>query len=266
MVLTSILTMRKEEIKIKDKIIVNYLMITFLISYGLWGTIIIANQFGYLKIKNPVCMSLLLLGAFGPTISSYIVQKKDGRISSLKDFIRKAFRFKDSVVSYSLVILFLVLYFIYPAIRGRVTLGIPIYLSVLMIPLMLFGGGMEEVGWRWVLQPELEKIFPFGVATVITSLIWTFWHLPLFFIKGSSQSYVNFFAFLILLIGMSFAQATIYGYSKNIWLCALVHCSLNALPITFVFEESVSINIGISIIMVVGSLLVRQVLKKSITY
>lgn len=93
-------------------------------------------------------------------------------------------------------------------------------------------------------------------------LIITLWHLPLFFIKGSSQSYVNFLAFLILLIGISFAQATVYGYSKNIWLCALVHCSLNALPASFEFEENITINTGISIIMVVGALIVRKILTK----
>lgn len=123
---------------------------------------------------------------------------------------------------------------------------------------------MEEVGWWWVLQPELEKIFPFGIATIITSCIWTFWHLPLFFIKGSSQSYVNFWAFLILLIGISFAQAIVYRYSKNIWLCVLLHCSLNALPASYVFEENIPINTGISITMVVGALIVRQIfIKKS---
>ena len=251
-----------EGIKIKNKIILRYCFLTFLISYGLWGTIIIANVFGYLKFGNPICMTLYILGAFGPTASSYIVQKKVGRITGFIDFIKKAFQFKASKLSYSLVIFFLILYFIYPAIKGKLTLGIPIYLSVLMIPFMLFGGGMEEVGWRWVLQPELERIFPFGIATIITSFIWTLWHLPLFFIKGSSQSYVNFLAFLILLIGMSFAHATVYGYSKNIWLCTLVHCSLNALPVSFVFEENIPINTGISIIMVVGALIVRQILIK----
>ncbi len=254
--------MEEIKIKIKNNIIVRYLFITFLISYGLWGTIIISNAFGYLKFGNPICMILYILGAFGPTVSSYIVQKKVGRITGFKDLMKKAFRFKASMISYGLVILSLILYFIYPAIRGKITLGIPIYLSVLMIPLMLFGGGMEEVGWRWVLQPELERIFPFGIATIITSLIWTLWHLPLFFIKGSSQSYVNFLAFLILLIGMSFVQATIYGYSKNIWLCALLHCSFNALPASFVFKENISINTGISIVMVIGALIVRKILVK----
>ncbi len=241
-----------------NKTITKYLGITFLISYGLWGTIIVANLFGYLKFGTPICMILYFLGAFGPTVSSYIVQKQTERIAGFQDFLKQTFRLKASILSYGLVMLFLLLYFIYPAISGQIEIGLPIYIAAVMIPLMLFGGGLEEVGWRWILQPELEKILPFGVATVITSLIWTIWHLPLFFIKGSSQSYVNFWAFLILQIGFSFAQATLYSYSKNIWLSVLLHCSLNALQFSLVFKESISTSTVISIIMVAGALLVRK--------
>lgn len=35
--------------------------------------------------------------------------------------------------------------------------GAPIYAIVFMIPMMLLGGGLEEAGWRYILQPELEK-------------------------------------------------------------------------------------------------------------
>ncbi len=246
----------------KNRITVIYLVNTFLISYVLWGMIIIANQFGYLRFGNPVCIILWILGAFGPTASSYIVQKKIGRITGFKDFIKKTFHLKASVISYVLVILFMILYFFYPAIRGEITLGIPIYQSVLTIPFMLFGGGMEEVGWRWVLQPELEKKLPFTVATIITAMIWTLWHLPLFFIPGTSQSNTNIWAFFILVIGVSFMLATIYDFGKNIWLCVLAHCALNALPATFEFEQNLPVNTGISIVLIVSALIMRQILAK----
>jgi CAAX amino terminal protease family. len=118
---------------------------------------------------------------------------------------------------------------------------------------------MEEAGWRWLLQPELEKMFPFSIAALITSFVWSFWHLPLFFIKGSSQSGISFFAFMVLVIGVSFALATVYGYSKNIWLCVLMHCCLNAFPTSFEFKQDLSINTGISIVLVVSALIIRTI-------
>ena len=54
--------------------------------------------------------------------------------------------------------------------------------------MMLFGGGNEEVGWRMILQPELEKKFNFHIATIFTAIIWWLWHLPIFFIKGTANA------------------------------------------------------------------------------
>ncbi|WP_442905418.1 CPBP family intramembrane glutamic endopeptidase [Kineothrix sp. MB12-C1] len=50
---------------------------------------------------------------------------------------------------------------------------------------MIMDGGMEEIGWRYLLQPTLEKQFSYFIATVITAFIWWAWHLPMFFIPGS---------------------------------------------------------------------------------
>ena len=40
---------------------------------------------------------------------------------------------------------------------------------IIILPMMLVGGGNEEVGWRMILQPELEKKFNFNIATIITA-------------------------------------------------------------------------------------------------
>ena len=54
------------------------------------------------------------------------------------------------------------------------------------------GGGNEELGWRGLLQPALEKKFSFPLATVITALVWVAWHLPLWLIPGTSQSQISY--------------------------------------------------------------------------
>jgi uncharacterized protein len=41
-------------------------------------------------------------------------------------------------------------------------------------------GGMEEPGWRGMLQPTLQKRFSPLVAALIVSLFWSLWHLPLY--------------------------------------------------------------------------------------
>ncbi len=33
----------------------------------------------------------------------------------------------------------------------------PLFAIIILIPMMLFGGGLEEAGWRYILEKELEK-------------------------------------------------------------------------------------------------------------
>ncbi len=44
----------------------------------------------------------------------------------------------------------------------------------------LVRGGLEEPGWRGLLQPALQDKFNPLVASLIVALFWSLWHLPLF--------------------------------------------------------------------------------------
>ena len=33
----------------------------------------------------------------------------------------------------------------------------PLYLALIEFPIMIIGGGLEEIGWRGYLQPTLQK-------------------------------------------------------------------------------------------------------------
>lgn len=45
----------------------------------------------------------------------------------------------------------------------------------------LFRGGLEEVGWRRFMLPELQKRFSPLTASILIALAWALWHLPLHF-------------------------------------------------------------------------------------
>jgi membrane protease YdiL (CAAX protease family) len=98
-----------------------------------------------------------------------------------------------------------------------------------MIPMMIIGGGLEEAGWRYILQPELEKKFSFTLSTIITAVIWWIWHLPLFFIQGVFQYGQDFFMFGINVLGLAFALASIRKNTNSVWLCVLFHSLINSL-------------------------------------
>jgi hypothetical protein len=144
---------------------------------------------------------------------------------------------------------------------GKIVSGEPFYVALIALPIMLFGGGMEEPGWRGLLFPELLKKHSYILSTLVVAGVWAIWHAPLFLIEGSSQSGTNPVSFLLLVIGMAFCQATLAEYSRSVFLSILLHCAFNAAQISLIVEENFLNACFMAGIMVVGSVIVRFVLK-----
>ena len=124
---------------------------------------------------------------------------------------------------------------------------------IVILPMMLLSGGNEEVGWRMILQPELEKKYGFNLATIFTATIWWIWHLPIFFIKGTANANVNYFHFGVMCLAWSYALATIRKVSKGVFPCILTHSLINGLFAVFVFNYSlISCCISLAITMIVS--------------
>lgn len=129
---------------------------------------------------------------------------------------------------------------------------------------MLFGGGNEEVGWRMILQPELEKNFGFNIATLFTAIIWWLWHLPIFFIKGTANVNMNYFLFGIMCLTLCYALATIRKVSKGVFPCILLHCLINGLSAIFVFNYSPLSCVISLIVTILVSMLILNINKRYI--
>ncbi|CAI6075729.1 hypothetical protein PAECIP112173_02389 [Paenibacillus sp. JJ-100] len=229
--------------KSSTKLLLQYILWTFLITYCSWGILILASQMGRLELRTPLGMLLLTIGGSGPPLAAYFILRHYRKISGFKPFIKEAFAVKQPLMAYIIVFIFTTAYFGIPALLGGSTSNSPIYMAVLSIPIMIIGGGLEELGWRYILQPMLEKKIGFFRAVLVTSVIWAVWHIPLFFIKGTSQYNWNFGLFTLMVIGLSFALAVIYRLSKSIWLCILFHSLINAFSASWVMDERLFIKL-----------------------
>ena len=105
---------------------------------------------------------------------------------------------------------------------------------------MIIGGGIEEIGWRGCLQPELQKKLPITISALIIGVIWAIWHLPLFFIIGTNQNSDNFLWFFISAIALSFLLTQIYSITKSIFLCIIFHAFINTFWDVFVPNSKLS--------------------------
>lgn len=236
-----------------NKVTIKYLIGTFTLSYLMWGIIIVANQFGYLKYGTPVSLILFVIGGNAPPLVAYVVLKREQRIKGFKQFISAAFAVKQKSKHYALVLLFLALYYGIPGLMQGVTLHTKLYVGLLSILPMIFLGGLEELGWRYILQPALEKRFPFVAATSITAVIWSIWHLPLFYISGTGQYNWNFGLFSLMVFGLAFALAALLRISKSIWLCILLHSSINGMLSSWYVEDSFPIRAVTALALIIFS-------------
>jgi membrane protease YdiL (CAAX protease family) len=164
---------------------------------------------------------------------------------------------------YALVLAGLISVNAIPLVMGKSTIYAPFYAALIALPInLIFGGGLEELGWRLLLQPALEKKVSFTFASLLTGIIWSLWHLPLFFMQGATQSGTSFLIFAISTIGIAFFLAAIYRVSGSIWLCILFHGAYNSLYEIISFSEDYLSTIVTALVMMIAACVVVHVSTK----
>lgn len=243
---------RNLEVKM-SKLNKDYVLYTFAIMLFCWGACVVCSLNGISLDKNYLLYIPYLLGGWSPTIASFIALKKNKEVSSLKEWLKNIFDFKHNIFSYSLVLVLVILFFLPQCLISGYESGAPLFAVIVMIPMMIFAGGLEEAGWRYILQPELEKKCSFILSTIIVSVVWWLWHMPLFFIKGVAQYGQDYLAFGLNVLGLSFALANIRKNTGSVWLCVLFHCIINSLSGVYIVNGNIWGNIAAAIILVLFS-------------
>lgn len=208
-----------------------YLLYTFSITWLCWVIIIIGNRyFNAFLYAGPLFWVLYTIGSLGPAISSYIIYRQFNENFHEKSFVKFIFGMKLNVKAW----LIFGSYFIWRFFMIWIAFGIQKPISMILLISMLINllliipqGGLEELGWRGILQPRLEKVFAYFPSVLIVGVIWGIWHLPLWLIQGTVQSEFPFVLYLLSGIVLSFTFTTLYKYTKNIFLCVLSHAWFN---------------------------------------
>ena len=199
----------------KDKIPVRFFIVTFAFSWSLWGLTIFLAQGSSQNLvytSSGIIMPLMLLGAFGPAVGAFVSLRSLEGKGAIKKYCKKFLSIKFGwKVWFSIFLIIGLSYFIAWIIpeffgKGRLPSFLPnFYIFPLYLLLMIFfGGGQEEIGWRGYILPFLEKKYGLIVGSLILGITWSVWHIPLWFIPGTSQTYMNFIAFTFMTIGYSY--------------------------------------------------------------
>ncbi len=173
-----------------------------------------------------------ILGIFvstpNPMLAAYITLWRHRKISSVREFCKLIFQNTNNIKTVIITALFC-LAAIGVAARYGIPTGSPWYLFIFALPVMIIGGGVEEIGWRGFLQPALEKRFPFPIAALIVSIIWLVWHLPIWFMPTSNHYGDSLTGFAITIFIWTFIAAAIYKVTKSVFACVMYHAFINAI-------------------------------------
>ncbi len=231
-----------------------YLLFTFVLSWSSWGLLILASvlNLNYLTYGNPTGMVLFILGGCSPAICGIIIHKRNSEKEEFHLFMKSITGVRHSLWSYLYAIGGALLILFVPVLFGYGSMKKPIYLGFVMILPMIIGGGLEEIGWRGLLLPELEKKLSHSLSTLLVSIVWACWHVPLWFIEGSNQQSMNYGWFCIYAIALSFFIGSVRYVSQSIFMAILAHGAINGF--WEVIEPSKDYAVSIVLIIIVGVL------------
>lgn len=224
-----------------------FLTSTFLITWSLWGLLVVLSLYDVLQFGQIPFMILYMIGGNGPLIAAIYTKRFYSDREEYKGFIKQIFKFKVSVLWYMGIVVVVSLYsisrwLIYSLSQGfsEGLFRLPAYMVIVLLPVMVIGGGLEEVGWRGVLLPEFTQRFSKTLSTLFISVFWALWHLPLWFIKGVPQEGISFWIFAISAVGLSFLFTVVYDGTKSIFMCIFLHSLINSFSAAL---NTISVNV-----------------------
>lgn len=106
----------------------------------------------------------------------------------------------------------------------------PVELLVSIVVLLIFSAifNSEELGWRGFALPRLQSKYNALTSSLILSVPWLFFHLPLFFKQGSSQADSSFIAYGIGIMAQTVIFTWMYNNTRgSVLLATLLHAASN---------------------------------------
>ena len=215
------------------KMLIPFLVLAFGLTWGIAALLIflpdqMSSLFGEMSMGNP----LFILAVYSPGIAAtFLVWQKYG-LKGLSSFFRRLTLWRVSR-GWWLFVIFAVPAIMYTgaAVKGTISDPFPFSPWSQVIPallLALFLGPIEELGWRGLALPLLQRRFAPFWAGLTLGVIWMVWHIPAFLIGGTPQSAWSFAPYVAGGISISVIMTALFNDSRgSLLLPFLLHFQMN---------------------------------------
>jgi CAAX protease family protein len=132
--------------------------------------------------------------------------------------------------------------------------GVPPLLIVPIFLLIFVTNALaEEYGWRGYALDPLQGRFSALTASLILGLIWALWHLPLFFIEGTTQQVIPMYQFILQTMVLAIFYTWLHNNTGGSVLVAMLfHATANTAAAAIPFwttEMGRWLDFGVLIVM-----------------
>lgn len=211
-----------------------FFVVTFVITWGLWSSSVLSAR----GMNIPTFLLILsMMASFTPTITALILERKEKGKEGFKKQWKTWFHWSFSKAWLIWIPLFffgtgIMTYFLlqlmvpdFEAVNSP-----PLWMTPLIFLQIFFIGGAlgEELGWRGYAYPRLKQLMSPIKATFLLGVIWSLWHLPLFYMVGTVQSNIPMWEFMLQNTLMAFFYTGLYKRTKgSIWMMFYLHAVAN---------------------------------------
>lgn len=230
--------------KPKNKFPLSFFLIAYLFTWIFQIPVVLDSQ-KIIALPFPPQI-FLLISIFGPFVSAFFLTWREKRSAGIWQLFKKGFdfRFSWSVYIFVAVVPLLIAFFAFLATGGtKFNADVFSLLGTFVIYFFLGGSFGEEFGWRGFALPRLLEIHNPLTATVILGILWAIWHLPLFWLAGTSQFHTPVWLYFIYVTALTFHYTWVFLRTNgNLFACLLLHTFTNMTVEIFPIEAAGGID------------------------
>lgn len=230
-----------EAIELFAELPVTGIAIFFALAYAFTWFFHLWIRFRSISYESTKGRFLYFTGLLGPLISACIIAIAYFDAPGFGTLLLNATKMNFSILIYLFAIFLIPLVYvaarqIYLVTGGKAEDSVLKKAKVSFPELILtqiFVVNAEEFGWRGLAQPALQGHADLLVASLIVGVLWTFWHLPMFFVKDSNQYRQPILLYAFATISFALYAAVLYNAAGGSVLTAMLfHMSLNIAAFT----------------------------------